>query len=111
MTSRGSISLPRLFAAVTTLGLAWLVTPVPAVAQNAYITNESDGTVSVIATAHNTVVGTIKVGSAPIGVAVTADGSKVYVANTGDNPYRSSTPQKIIPWSRRSTSANPSPAA
>ena len=28
MTSRGSISLPRLFAAVTTLVLAWLVTPV-----------------------------------------------------------------------------------
>jgi hypothetical protein len=37
MTSRRSISLPRLFAAATTLVLAWPVTP--AVAQNAYITN------------------------------------------------------------------------
>jgi hypothetical protein len=37
MTSQRSISLPRLFAAATTLVLAWLVTP--AVAQNAYITN------------------------------------------------------------------------
>ena len=38
-------------------------------------------TVSVIATATNTVIATIPVGVAPIGVAVTPDGSKVYVAN------------------------------
>ena len=54
MTSRGSISLPQLFAAATTLVLAWLVTSAPAVAQNAYITNfeggSGPGTVSVIDT-------------------------------------------------------------
>jgi len=74
MTSRGSIALPRLFAAVT---LAWLVTPVPAVAQNAYITG-SAGT-DVIDTTTNSVSATITVGG--FGVAVTSDGSKVYVTN------------------------------
>ena len=51
-------------------------------AQNAYITNPGDNTVSVIDTATNTVVGSpIPVGSFPFGVAVTPDGSKVYVTN------------------------------
>ncbi len=46
----------------------------------------SDGTVSVIATATNTVVGSpITVGNGPVGVAVTPDGSKVYVANAVGN--------------------------
>jgi YVTN family beta-propeller protein len=53
-----------------------------ALAQNAYITNSGDGTVSVIDTATNTVTATIPVGSDPLGVVVTPDGSKVYVANT-----------------------------
>ncbi len=56
-----------------------------AFAQNAYITNYHDNTVSVISTASNTVTATIPVGFAPFGVAVTSDGSEVYVANTGDN--------------------------
>ena len=34
-----------------------------------------------IATATNTVVATIPVGNGPVGVAVTPDGSKVYVTN------------------------------
>jgi YVTN family beta-propeller protein len=46
-------------------------------AQNAYITNELFNTVSVIDAATNTVTATISVG-----VAVTPDGSKAYVANT-----------------------------
>jgi YVTN family beta-propeller protein len=50
-------------------------------AQNAYITNSSDNTVSVIATGTNTVTATIPVGGFPFRVAVTPDGSKVYVAN------------------------------
>ena len=49
----------------------------------AYITNSSDGTVSVIDTTNNTVVTTIPVGRKPFGVAVTPD--KVYIANSGDN--------------------------
>jgi YVTN family beta-propeller protein len=49
-----------------------------------YVTNAKrlgPGTVSVIATATNTVTATIAVGVTPGGVAVTPDGSKVYVAN------------------------------
>jgi YVTN family beta-propeller protein len=65
------------------LSFACLFAPASARAQNAYITNENDGTVSVIDTATNTVVGSpITVGANPFGVAVTPDGSKVYVANS-----------------------------
>src|SRR5262245_12158139 len=56
-----------------------------ALAQNAYITNSGDNTVSVIDTTSNTVAATIPVGSGAGGVAVTPDGSTVYVANQGDN--------------------------
>jgi YVTN family beta-propeller protein len=54
-------------------------------AQNAYITNfgEPDHTVSVIDTETNTVIATIPVGDSPFGVAVSPDGSKVYVTNLG----------------------------
>ena len=43
--------------------------------------NEAANTVSVIATASNTVTATIPVGIFPTGVAVSPDGSTVYVAN------------------------------
>ena len=77
--------LQRSVGAVTVLAVAWLVAPAPALAQNAYITNSGDGTVSVIDTTNNTVVNTIPVGRKPFGVAVTPDDSKVYIANSGDN--------------------------
>ena len=51
----------------------------------AYITNEFDGTVSVINTATNTITGTVPVGAGPFGVAVSSDGSRIYVANTNDD--------------------------
>jgi YVTN family beta-propeller protein len=50
-----------------------------------YVANDDANTVSVIATATNTVSATIPVGSGPDGVAVTPDGSKVYVANANSN--------------------------
>ena len=73
-------------AAVTALALALLVTPVAAIAQNAYITNQGvypnfSNNVTVIDTATNKIVTTIGVGLAPSGVAVTPDGKKAYVAN------------------------------
>ena len=54
----------------------------------AYIpTNDFGGTVSVIDTATNKVTTTVPVGISPYGVAVTPDGTKVYVANYFDpNP-------------------------
>ncbi|WP_292387683.1 PKD domain-containing protein [Methanosarcina sp. UBA5] len=45
----------------------------------------SEGTVSVIDTATNTVTATVTVGSSPYGVAVNPDGTKVYVANLGSS--------------------------
>src|SRR5262249_57232572 len=64
------------------VSLACLFAPASARAQNAYITNSGDNTVSVIDTATNTVVGSpITVGIEPWGVAVTPDGSKVYVTD------------------------------
>ena len=54
---------------------------------NAYIANVNDGTISVISTASDTVTATIAVGYFPIGVAVTSDGSKVYVTTTNDTVW------------------------
>jgi YVTN family beta-propeller protein len=51
----------------------------------AYITNSNDNTVSVIATASNTVTATVPVGLNPQGLAVTSDGAHVYVGNSSDN--------------------------
>src|SRR5467141_2026087 len=78
--------MTRSFFAALVGAIAIVLGGVPSSAQNAYITNNRDNTVSVIATATNTVVGSpIPVGSAPSGVAVAPDGSKVYVANFNDN--------------------------
>jgi uncharacterized protein (TIGR03437 family) len=49
----------------------------------AYVANNGDNTVSVIDTSSNTVVATIHVGSGPEGVALTPDGTRLYVANDG----------------------------
>src|SRR5215831_313246 len=54
----------------------------PAEAQPfAYVTNINSNTVSVIATATNTVVATVPVGTNPFGVAITPDGTHAYVTN------------------------------
>src|SRR4051812_39344872 len=84
MRFRPSAVVHQGMAVAITAALACLVAPAAARAQNAYITNSGSGTVSVIATATNTVVGSpITVGDSPGGVAVTPDGSTVYVANSG----------------------------
>ncbi len=55
-----------------------------------YVTNDNDSTVSVIDPAGNTVVATVPVGSGPIGVAVSPNGRRVYVANLcGTGTYNS----------------------
>jgi YVTN family beta-propeller protein len=50
----------------------------------AYVTNQGSNTVSVIDET-NTVTGTIPVGTAPVGVAVTPDGAFAYVTNQNSN--------------------------
>ena len=47
-----------------------------------YVANGGSNNVSVIRTSDNTVVDTVDVGDAPVGVAVTPDGDFVYVANS-----------------------------
>src|SRR5690242_10546257 len=73
--------MTRMLFAAAVATIAIVLGGPPSRAQNAYIANQRSNNVSVIATASNTVTATIPVGSYPGGVAVTPDGSKVYVAN------------------------------
>ncbi len=64
------------------LFLLGMALAIPAQAQtHAYIVNS----VSVIDTTSNTVVATVSVGGSPLEVAITPDGTRVYVTNGNDN--------------------------
>jgi YVTN family beta-propeller protein len=74
-----------LFAIMLAMALGLIVSRADA-APFAYVANSGDGTVSVIDTATNTVMGIpIPVGREPFGVAVTPDGKHAYVANLDSN--------------------------
>jgi YVTN family beta-propeller protein len=66
-----------------------IVAPVPANAAHltslAYVTNDFGSYVSVVDTSTNTIIGTVRTGFNPIGVAVTPDGAFAYVANNGSS--------------------------
>jgi YVTN family beta-propeller protein len=118
MKSQGDITWRRSITAATGLALAWLLTPVPAASQNAYITNQGvypnfSNKVTVVDTTTNKIVTTIDVGLAPAGLAVTPDGSKVYVANqtvrgtvsvidAATNAVSAQSPWAVIPSASRS---------
>jgi YVTN family beta-propeller protein len=68
--------------AVAAFALAGVLGSPQGLAQNAYIPSADRDNVSVIDTETNTVIATIPVGTFPMGVAVSPDGSKVYVTNT-----------------------------
>ncbi|RPJ72889.1 MAG: YncE family protein, partial [Alphaproteobacteria bacterium] len=72
--------------ALTSLILILIMVNIVYAAPFAYITNSGNNTVSVIDTATDTVTATVPVGTNPFGVAVSPDGSKVYVANSGSDP-------------------------
>jgi YVTN family beta-propeller protein len=72
--------------AIAAFVVTYLLGSAQSVAQDAYITNLESNNVSVIDTATNTVTATIAVGAGPLGVAVSPDGSKVYITNDNDNP-------------------------
>jgi YVTN family beta-propeller protein len=76
-----SVRPRRLILTAPTLAVTFVIGIAQALGQNAYIGNFGDGTVSVIDTTTNTVVATIPVGANPTGVAVTADGSRAYIAS------------------------------
>ena len=49
-----------------------------------FVSNEADGTVSVIDSTTNKEVRRVRVGPAPLGVAVSPDGTRLYVSYAGD---------------------------
>ena len=51
----------------------------------AYVPNEKSGTISIIDTADDQVVGEIKAGESPRGTAATADGKQLYVSTQPDS--------------------------
>ena len=71
--------------AIAAFVVACLVAPASTLAQNAYITNFGSNTMSVIATATNAVTATISMPSRSLGVAVSPDGSRVYVTDFDSN--------------------------
>jgi YVTN family beta-propeller protein len=69
---------------VRALALASLLAfPLVASAGRAYVSNEADGTVSVLDTTRGVVIGTIRVGKRPRGLALRRDGLRLYVALSG----------------------------
>jgi YVTN family beta-propeller protein len=60
-----------------------LAFPLAASAGRAYVSNEGDGTVSVLDTTRGEVIGTVRVGKRPRGLALSRDGFRLYVAVSG----------------------------
>jgi YVTN family beta-propeller protein len=73
----------KLRSALLAFAVAAVLGSTETLAQNAYITNNDLGTVSVIDTTKDAVIATIPVGWGPFGVAVSPDGRKVYIGNWG----------------------------
>jgi len=65
------------------LGGAWLGLTCPAYAGRAYVSNEDDGTVTVLDTQRLAVIATVAVGKRPRGLALTRKGARLYVAVSG----------------------------
>ena len=82
-SASGSTAVWTPFGGTVTVGANPLGVAVTPNGAYAYVANNDPGTVSVIATATNTVVATVTVGVNPYGVAVTPNGAYAYVANYG----------------------------
>ena len=65
--------------------LCFLLIAQISIAQTAYIANSTTSNVFVIDLITNTAIDTIDVGHMPLGVAISPDGNKIYVANYGAN--------------------------
>jgi YVTN family beta-propeller protein len=63
--------------------VAWLALPAGARAGRAYVSNEDDGTVTVIDTQRLAAIATIAVGKRPRGLVLSHDGARLYVAVSG----------------------------
>jgi YVTN family beta-propeller protein len=74
--------LPLRYFAVLWLCILGLIGAIAHAAPFAYIANDGDGTVSVIDTATNTVIGApIAVGGSPFAIVINPAGTRVYVPN------------------------------
>src|SRR5215469_1495898 len=73
---------PILQVTLAVLG-AWLATAQPARAARVYVSNEDDGTVTVVDTLQLAATATIPVGKRPRGLALSHDGTRLYVALSG----------------------------
>jgi len=69
--------------AVSLALVAWLALPAGARAARAYVSNEDDGTVTVIDTQRLAAIATIAVGRRPRGLVLSPDGASLYVAVSG----------------------------
>jgi YVTN family beta-propeller protein len=65
------------------LGLAWVAFSGAAQAERAYVSNEDEGTVTVIDADRSAAIATIAVGKRPRGLALSPDGKLLYVAVSG----------------------------
>jgi YVTN family beta-propeller protein len=86
LPANGTSNIPS-FTAINTGNspITATITASPVASGFAYVPNLSSNNVSVIATATNSVIATIPVGSAPLAVSVSLDGSRVYIGNSGSN--------------------------
>src|SRR5260370_20266199 len=71
----------RISGLIAAFALAGILGSAQSLAQNAYIPNAGDNTVSVINTVTDKVVATIPIGAPPYGVAVSPVGGKVYITD------------------------------
>ena len=67
------------------MSLASLAGLAAAAAPFAYASNEGSASISVIDTATDRVVATLKIGAKPRGIAISADGSRLYVSDQTAN--------------------------
>lgn len=77
------------------VALSLLTLTVNAATGRVFVSNERDGTVSVIDSATNAVIKTIEVGKRPRGVGVAPDGSEIYVAVSAENVIAVINPQSL----------------
>ena len=86
LAASGSGNIPSFIAVNNTnVAVTATITVTPSPSGFAYINNNNDNTVSVINTTTNKVVALVPVGTKPIGVVTSPNGSMVYIANYGSN--------------------------
>lgn len=95
----------RLAVIPTCLALGW--TSAALAASKVYVANETDGTVSVIATDTRQTVRTITVGAGAHNVQATADGRRVWVTNNGTPPAAAHAAHQGMPGAAHAAMTTP----